>query len=197
MFRDPAFFSSLRSHLVPMLRTYPFVRIWNAGCSTGEETFSLAILLNEAGLLDRVRIYATDINEGVLQRAKSGQFPIDRMREFTENYLAAGGDRAFSEYYVATGDTVQFCPALVQNVVFAQHNLVTDHSFNEFHLILCRNVMIYFSQQLQDRVHRLFYESLAPLGLLGVGMKESIKFTVHQDDYEEVDERRKIYRKVR
>jgi chemotaxis protein methyltransferase CheR len=197
MFRDPGFFAALRTEIVPMLRTYPFLRIWNAGCSTGEETYSLAIVLEEAGLLERARIYATDINEEVLDRAKRGRFPMDRMREFTENYLASGGERAFSEYYVSSDDTVQFRPALVENVVFAQHNLVSDRSFNEFQLILCRNVMIYFSKPLQDHVHELFYDSLANLGVLGVGIKESIKFTAHEADYEELDGRHKLYRKVR
>src|SRR2546421_11344216 len=121
MFRDPTFYAALRTKVVPMLRTYPFLRIWNAGCSTGEETYSLAIVLEEAGLLDRSRIYATDINEVVLDRAQRGRFPIDRMREFTENYLTSGGTRAFSEYYVSNGGVVQFRPALVENVGFAQH----------------------------------------------------------------------------
>src|SRR5437764_7380282 len=144
MFRDPTFFSVFREKVVPALRTYPFIRIWNAGCSTGEETYSIAILMRECGLYDRTRIYATDMNEAALDHARSGAFPIVKMREYTANYIAAGGTRPFSEYYVADGDRVAFSPSLIENVVFAQHNLVTDRSFNEFHVIMCRNVMIYF-----------------------------------------------------
>ena len=146
MFRDPGFYLAFRQKVVPMLRTYPFLRIWNAGCSTGEETYSLAILLAEEGLLDRTRIYATDINQPVLARARDGVFPLEKMREYTENYQAAGGTRAFSEYYVAAYDGARFDPALAANVVFAQHNLVADHSFNEFHVVVCRNVLIYFDK---------------------------------------------------
>ena len=190
MFRDPGFYRAFRQTVVPLLRTYPFLRIWNAGCSTGEETYSLAILLAEEGLLDRTRIYATDINQSVLARARDGVFPLEKMREYTENYLAAGGTRAFSEYYVAAYDGARFDPALADNVVFAQHNLVADRSFNEFHVIVCRNVLIYFDKTLQDRVHRLFYDSLARFGILALGQKESVTFTPHEDDYQALDERR-------
>jgi chemotaxis protein methyltransferase CheR len=196
MFRDPTFFAALRLKVVPLLRTYPFVRIWNAGCSTGEETWSLAILLREEGLLDRCRIYATDINEAVLSQARSGRFPLEKMQEFTENYLAAGGGRAFSEYYVAGYDAAQFDRSLCDNVVFAQHNLVSDRSFNEFHLIVCRNVMIYFDTALQNRVHELFYESLTRFGVLALGHKEAITFTPHEGDYEALDTEERIYRRV-
>jgi chemotaxis protein methyltransferase CheR len=195
MFRDPGFYLAFRRTVVPMLRTYPFLRIWNAGCSTGEETFSLAIVLAEEGLLDRTRVYATDINQPVLAKAKSGVFPLEKMREYTENYLAAGGTRAFSEYYVAAYDGVRFDPALVENVVFAQHNLVADRSFNEFHVLVCRNVLIYFDKTLQDRVHRLFYDSLARFGILALGQKESVAFTPHERDYQALDEPQRIYRK--
>src|SRR3954449_8537710 len=159
MFRDPTFYAALREKVVPLLRTYPFTRIWVAGCSTGEEVYSLAILLAEEGLYDRTRIYATDINQAVLERAKLGVFPLDKMQEYTQNYLKAGGARSFSEYYVAAYDNAQFSRSLVDNVVFAQHNLAMDRGFNEFNLILCRNVMIYFDKTLQDRVHHLFYDS--------------------------------------
>jgi chemotaxis protein methyltransferase CheR len=196
MFRDPTFYVALREKVVPLLRTYPFIRIWNAGCSTGEETYSLAILLHESGLGDRTRIYATDINEGVLRQAREGRFPLDRMRDYTRDYQRAGGTAAFSDYYKALGDTARFDPSLVDNVVFAQHNLVSDTRFNEFHLIVCRNVMIYFDRDLQDRVHDLFHESLARRGLLALGHKESIRFTSHAGDYEELDAQEKIYRRV-
>jgi chemotaxis protein methyltransferase CheR len=196
MFRDPSFFRSFRERVVPLLRTYPFVRIWNAGCSTGEETWSLAILLREEGLLDRCRIYATDINESVLAQARDGNFPLEKMQEFTESYLAGGGTRAFSEYYVAAYDAARFDRSLCDNVVFAQHNLVSDTSFNEFHVIVCRNVMIYFDTSLQDRVHRLFYESLARFGILALGQKEAINFTHHAEDYEPLDPDERIYRRI-
>jgi chemotaxis protein methyltransferase CheR len=197
MFRDPSFFAAFRAKVVPLLRTYPFIRIWNAGCSTGEETYSLAIMLAEVGLLERTRIYATDINEAVLQKASLGAFPLAKMREYTENYLAAGGARSFSEYYVSRYDGAQFDRSLCDNIVFAAHNLVSDRSFNEFHVIVCRNVMIYFDRQLQNRVHTLFLESLAHLGVLALGHKESIRYTDHADHYESLDDHEKLYRRVR
>jgi chemotaxis protein methyltransferase CheR len=179
-----------------VLRTYPFVRIWHAGCSTGEEVYSMAILLEEEGLYARSRIYATDINEVVLQAAKSGIYPIDKMKEYTENYVRAGGTQAFSDYYTAKYDGAIFNSALTRNVVFSQHNLVTDRSFAEFHVILCRNVMIYFDRKLQDRVHSLFYESLVPFGYLGLGSKESLRFSKYETCYEQIDAREKLYRRV-
>ena len=196
MFRDPSFYSSFRSKVVPQLRTYPFTRIWVAGCSTGEEVYSLAILLREEGLYDRTRIYATDINESVLDSARTGVFPLEKMREYTQNYIKAGGTQAFSEYYVAKYDGAQFQRSLIDNVVFAQHNLVSDRSFNEFNVIVCRNVMIYFDRVLQDRVHDLFYESLVTFGVLGLGHKESVRFSPHADQFEELDPVEKLYRKV-
>ena len=196
MFRDPTFFKALREKVVPHLRTYPFIRIWNAGCSTGEETFSLAILLREEGLYDRARIYATDINEAVLTRARAGSFPLEKMRVYTENYIRAGGTEAFSSYYTTDGDTARFNPDLIEQVVFAQHNLVSDAPFNEFNVIVCRNVMIYFGKTLQDRVHELFYESLDPFGILALGHKESIKFTKYEGRYEALDAPEKLYRKM-
>jgi chemotaxis protein methyltransferase CheR len=196
MFRDPSFYGAFREKVVPALRTYPFTRIWVAGCSTGEEVYSLAILLQEENLYDRARIYATDINEAVLDRARSGVFPIDKMRDYTQNYIKAGGTRAFSEYYLAKYDGAQFQRSLIENVVFAQHNLVSDRSFNEFNVIICRNVMIYFDRTLQDRVHRLFYDSLMTFGVLGLGHKESIRFSPHEESFEELDPSEKLYRKV-
>jgi chemotaxis protein methyltransferase CheR len=196
MFRDPSFYNAFRTKVVPQLRTYPFTRIWVAGCSTGEEVYSLAILLREEGLYDRARIYATDINESVLERARTGVFPLEKMREYTQNYIKAGGTQAFSEYYLAKYDGAQFQRSLIDNVVFAQHNLVSDRSFNEFNVIVCRNVMIYFDRVLQDRVHELFYESLMTFGVLGLGHKEAIRFSPHADSFEELDPAEKLYRKV-
>jgi chemotaxis protein methyltransferase CheR len=197
MFRDPSFFLVLRRKVIPVLRTWPFIRIWHAGCSTGEEVYSLAIVLREEGLYDRCRIYATDINETVLQRAKRAQFPLDKMREYTENYLRAGGTGAFSQYYVAAYEAAQFDKTLRDNIVFAQHNLASDRRFNDFQLIVCRNVMIYFDQPLQDRVFELFHQSLEPFGILGLGQKESIRFSAHEDDYDEIDARERLYRRTR
>jgi chemotaxis protein methyltransferase CheR len=197
MFRDPPFFVSFAEHVVPMLHTYPFTRIWVAGCSTGEEVYSLAILLTEQGLYDRTRIYATDINAVVLAQAKEGVFPLERMREYTDNSIRAGGKRSFSEYYLAQYDGALFDRRLTENVVWAQHNLVQDRAFNEFNVILCRNVMIYFDRSLQNRVHSLLYDSLARLGTLCLGDKESLRFTELEGRYEELDALAKIYRKVR
>ncbi len=196
MFRDPNFYRAFRTKVVPLLRTYPFIRIWHAGCSTGEEVYSMAILLREEGLYERARVYATDINEVVLQQARAGIFPLEKMQEYTHNYLRAGGNRSFSEYYTAAYGGALFSPSLRENVVFAQHNLVTDRSFSEFNVILCRNVMIYFDRSLQNRVHELFYESLPTYGILALGSKESLKFSKYEDCYEALDPREKIYRKV-
>ena len=196
MFRDPGFFRVLREKVVPILRTYPYVRVWNAGCSTGEETFSLAIVLAEEGLLDRSRIYATDINDDVLVRARSGAFPLEKMRRYTENYLRAGGTGDFSDYYTVRGDRAVFDARLVDGAVFAPHNLAQDGSFNEFQLIVCRNVLIYFGRPLQERVHTLFTESLARFGVLALGHKESIIGT-YEDRYDILDATEKLYRRKR
>jgi len=197
MFRDPTFYAALRTQVVPVLRTYPFTRIWVAGCSTGEEVYSLAIVLDEEDVRDRTRIYATDINEAVLERARAGVFPIDKMKEYTENYIRAGGRRSFSEYYLAKYEGALFERSLTENVVWAPHNLVQDRSFNTFNLIMCRNVMIYFDRTLQTRVHQLFYDSLERFGFLALGHKESIRFTGLEDRYEEIDGQEKLYRKAR
>ena len=197
MFRDPSFYRAFRDVVVPLLRTYPFVRIWHAGCSTGEEVYSTAIVLEEEGLLDRSRIYATDINEAVLQIARAGIFPLNRMQEYTENYIRAGGTRSFSEYYTAKYDGALFSPSLTRNTVFSQHNLVTDRSFSEFHVVFCRNVLIYFDRELQNRVHTLFYDSLVTFGILALGSKESLRFSQYEDCYEKLDSKEKIFRKVR
>jgi chemotaxis protein methyltransferase CheR len=196
MFRDPTFYVAFRHKVVPLLRTYPYTRIWVAGCSSGEEVYSLAILLQEENVYERTRIYATDINESVLDRARAGVFSLEKMQEYTQNYIKGGGARAFSEYYVAAYDGAQFQRSLIENVVFAQHNLVSDRSFNEFHVIVCRNVMIYFDKKLQDHVQGLFYESLVNFGVLALGQKESIRFSPYAERYEELDPAEKLYRKV-
>ena len=197
MFRDPGFWRALREAVIPHLRSYPFVRVWHAGCATGEEVYSMAILLAEEGLYDRCRIYATDMNQVALARARDGIVNVDQMQEYSTNYLRAGGRGSLSDYYTANYGHAIFRGALKKNVVFSQHNLVTDGSFNEFNLILCRNVMIYFDDQLQDRVHRLLYASLRRYGVLGVGRKESLRGTPHERDYETIDETERLFRRPR
>jgi chemotaxis protein methyltransferase CheR len=196
MFRDPGFFRALREQVFPLLRTWPYIRIWQAGCSMGEEVYSVAIMLAEEGLIGRCRIYATDINEMVLQKAREGIYPLELMQRCTQNYIQAGGTRSFSEYYTAAYDNAIFTPALREQVVFAKHNLVTDAPFNEFNLILCRNVLIYFNRALQDRVHRLLYDSLANFGVLGLGARETLSLTPLEDRYEEVATPHRLYRRV-
>jgi len=197
MFRDPTFYVAFREQVVPLLHTYPFTRIWCAGCSTGEEVYSLAIVLEEEGLYERTRIYATDINESVLATARAGIFPLDKMQQYTQNYIRGGGKHDFSRYYLAAYEAAQFSKELTENVVFAQHNLAMDRAFNQFNVIVCRNVMIYFDKPLQDRVHALFYESLEQFGVLGLGHKETLSFTPLADRYEELDAAERIYRKIR
>ncbi len=196
MFRDPSFYLAFRNQVVPILRTYPFIRIWHAGCSSGEEVYSMAILLQEENLYHRCRIYATDTNEKVLQNAKSGIFSLKMMQEYTQLYLKAGGKRSFSEYYTAAYDHAIFRASLRENIIFAQHNLATDSSFNEFNVIFCRNVLIYFNQILQKRVHTLFYNSLCSFGILGLGKQESIRFTPYEQYYEEIAKGEKLYRRL-
>lgn len=197
MFRDPQFFLSFRENVVPILRTYPSIRIWHAGCSTGEEVYSMAMLLHEEGIYEKTKIYATDINADVLKIAKSGLYPLENMRKYTNNYIQSGGKKAFSDYYSVKNNGVKFHSYLTKNVVFAQHNLVTDRSFNEFHVILCRNVLIYFDKPLQKKVHGLFYESLGMFGILGLGDKETIVYTDKADCYEDIMVGQKLYRKVK
>jgi chemotaxis protein methyltransferase CheR len=196
MYRDPEFYQQVRKTIVPVLRTYPFVRIWVAGCASGEEVYSLAILLHEENLYQRCRVYGTDISESVVQKAKSGVFPLAAMKDYTANYIRAGGTEDFSKYYMANAEGAVFRPWLRDNVVFAQHNLVTDESPNEFNVIFCRNVMIYFSSELQGRVHRLLYSSLVRLGVLGLGRRESLRFTPHEQDYEAIDGKERLFKKV-
>jgi chemotaxis protein methyltransferase CheR len=195
MFRDPGCHAALRADVLPLLRTHPFIRIWIAGCSTGEEVTSIAIMLREEGLLERSLIYATDIDAGVLALARSGSFPIERIQDYTRNYLTAGGEQSFSSYYTVDGNRAVFDPALLEDVVFAQHNLATDGSFNEFHLVVCRNVLIYFGRELQDRVLGLFDASLARRGMLALGRKETLRGTAIEDRYEPLVDAERIYRR--
>lgn len=195
MFRDPAFFLSLRKKVLPMLSTYPHIKIWDAGCSTGEELFSLAILLKEEGLLARTKIYATDINQKVLKQAKEGIFPAKNIASYTAGYYASGGKQEFSEYFRSNYGSLKFDSSLITNVVFYPHNLATDYSFNEFNLILCRNVLIYFNRSLQERVFKVFDDSLMSLGYMALGKKESLSLFDIQKKYDYVDRENRIYRK--
>lgn len=197
LFRDPGFYIAFREKVLPRLRTYPFIRIWHAGCASGEEAYSFAIQLEEEGMYDRVRIYATDMNEAVLSQARDGVYPLERMKEYQENYARAGGKRALADYYTTQYGRAIFQASLKRNIVWAQHNLVTDGSFNEFHVIICRNVLIYFDPTLQAHVHTLLYESLVPFGMLGLGQKETVRFSPHGDRYDELEPAEKWYRKVR
>ena len=196
MFRDPGFFLAFRQHAIPVLRTYPFIRIWQAGCSLGEEAYSLAILLEEEGLYDRSLIYATDINEVSLRQAREAIYPAELMQKYTQNYLHAGGQRSFSEYYTARYEYAILRPTLQRNIVFSQHNLVSDAPFNEFNVILCRNVMIYFNRGLQERTHHLLHASLAMFGTLGLGSRESLRFMPQEHMYEPLVAGEKLYRRI-
>jgi chemotaxis protein methyltransferase CheR len=196
MFRDPHFFLAFRRRAIPLLRTYPFIRIWQAGCSLGEEAYSLAILLEEEGLYDRSLIYATDINEVTLKQAREAIFPADLMQKYTQNYLSSGGQRSFSEYYTARYEYAVMRPSLKRNIVFSQHNLVSDGAFNEFNVILCRNVMIYFNRDLQERTHALMYGSLSNFGILGLGSKESLRLLPQEPFYEPLEAGEKLYRRI-
>jgi chemotaxis protein methyltransferase CheR len=195
MFRDPGFYLALRKEVVPVLKTYPYIKVWHAGCSTGEEVYSFAVLLKEEGLYDRTQIYATDFNRNVLDIAKKGIYPIDRIKEFTANYQSAGGTQSFSDYYMANYDSVIYDQSLKKNMVFAEHNLVTDSVFAEVNLVICRNVLIYFNKELQNRVINLFYDSLINGGYLGLGSKETIQFTSKVDKFEVINKEEKIYKK--
>ncbi|WHY66926.1 protein-glutamate O-methyltransferase CheR [Neobacillus sp. SuZ13] len=196
MYRDPSFFAAFRNQVVPLLRELPEIRIWHAGCATGEEVYSMAILMLEEGLAKKTTIYATDINEKALSSAQKGAFPLKKMQQYTKNYLKSGGKKAFSEYYTTDHQFAYFSPKLEENLTFAQHNLVADSSFNEFHVILCRNVMIYFDNELQQKVHGLFYDSLAEGGFIGLGSKESILFMPKGKQYQEFNPHERIYRKA-
>lgn len=196
MFRDPTFFLTFREQAVPLLRTYPFVRIWQAGASLGEEAYSLAILLEEEGLAERSLIYATDINEAALRQARDGIYPADVMQRYTRNYIEAGGRRSFSDYYTARYEFAILRPSLRDNIVFSQHNLVSDGPFNEFTVVLCRNVMIYFTRPLQEHALNLLHTSLVPFGLLGLGAGESLHLTRFEELYEPLTQGQKLYKRL-
>ncbi|MGV3571675.1 MAG: CheR family methyltransferase [Ramlibacter sp.] len=196
MFRDPAYFLALRQQVVPVLRTYPSIKVWVAGCSTGEEPYSLAILLQEEGLLERTILYATDINHASLDKARQGIFNLESMRTFTRNYQAAGGLRSFSDYYTAAYGGALFDKSLRESITFADHSLATDSVFSETQLVSCRNVLIYFNRKLQDRALGLFHESLSHRGYLGIGTKETLDFSGYADRFEVVSRPQRIYRKA-
>jgi chemotaxis protein methyltransferase CheR len=197
MFRDPSFFRLFRERVVPLLRTYPYPRLWVAGCSTGQEAYSLAILLREEGLYDRCRIYATDLNEAVLEQARTGVLPLASLEEYEQNYRAAGGIRALSDYYTRGKTSAAIDPAVLERIAVFRHDLARDASFNEFHVIFCRNVLMYFDEALRYRVHQLLSDSLVRLGFLGLGQSESLQLSRHESHYELLSSRQRLYRKVR
>ena len=195
MFRDPDFYRAFRENVVPVLRTHPFLKIWHAGCATGEEVYSMAILLQEEGLYERCQIYATDIDKEVLDKAKRGIFPVRELKRYTENYKRSGGKRSLGDYCTEKYDNVIMDPGLKKNLIFADHDLATDQVFGEMQVILCRNVIIYFNRELQKRVFELFNGSLDIGGFLCLGSKESLRFSGCSDVFDKVDERQRIYRK--
>ncbi len=197
MFRDPEVYAQLRTQVVPYLATYPFIKVWHAGCATGEEVYSLAILLAEEGILERTTIYATDFNETALHTAREGIYPIDRLQVYSDNYQKSGGRSTLANYYLAQYDSVIMAKSLKKNVTFARHNLVSDRVFGEMHLIICRNVMIYFNRDLQERVLTLFDESLIGNGFLCLGSKESLRFSSLAGKFHELDPPLKVHRKRR
>src|ERR1700733_5529660 len=195
MFRDPSYFRSLREKVVPVLRTYPSLKVWVAGCSTGEEVYSLAIMLREEGLLERTLIYATDINPQTLQKAAAGIYAIDRIAGFTENHRPSGGRASLSDYYTAAYGRAVFDKALRRHIVFSDHSLATDSVFAEVHLVSCRNVLIYFNPELQDRAVGLFHEALCRKGFLGIGMKESLRFSAHAQSFTDFVYKERIFQR--
>jgi chemotaxis protein methyltransferase CheR len=195
MFRDPSYFLSLREKVVPILRTYPSLKVWVAGCSTGEEVYSLAILLHEEGLLERSLIYATDINPQTLQTATAGIYAIDRIAGFTENHRKSGSRGSLSEYYTAAYGRAVFDKALRRHIVFSDHSLATDSVFAEVHMVSCRNVLIYFNPELQDRALGLFHEALCHKGFLGIGMKESLRFSAHAQSFSDFVYKDRIFQR--
>ncbi|CAG5016638.1 Chemotaxis protein methyltransferase [Dyadobacter sp. CECT 9275] len=195
MFRDPSFYQALRNDILPILGTKPFIRIWHAGCSTGEEVYSMAILLKEAGLLRKSLIYATDLNPSVLEKVRKAIFPLNQMKQYSENYMESGGQLDFSVYYTANYGQAKLNDELSEKIIISTHNLVSDSSFNEFDLILCRNVLIYFNKDLQDRVLKLFDDSLSSLGYLALGSKETLKFSAVQNRFKQLN-REKIWKKI-
>lgn len=196
MFRDPLFYKTLVDEVLPVLATHPFIRIWHAGCSTGEEVYSMAILLKEANLLQKSLLYATDLNPGVLEKLRKGIFPLSQMKQYSENYILSGGKKDFSSYYTSKYDWAKFDDSLQHKMIVSTHNLVADRSFNEFQLIICRNVMIYFDKDLQEKVLRLFDDSLEKLGFLALGTKENIRFSSIGKKYTQIENKEKIWRKM-
>jgi chemotaxis protein methyltransferase CheR len=196
MFRDPHFYEILREKIIPELKRQKFLKIWHAGCSTGEEVYSMAIVLKEEGLYERCQIYATDMNVLVLEKAKQGIFAINRLQHYTKNYQNAGGRESFSDYYTAHYDHVVIDKALKKNILFSDHNLATDGVFGEMNLIMCRNVLIYFNRDLQNRVLGLFHDSLSDGGFLCLGTKESVRFSQYSAHFIDIDQREKLYQKV-
>jgi chemotaxis protein methyltransferase CheR len=194
MFRDPEFFLSLRKNVLPVLTTYPFIRVWDAGCSTGEELYSLAIMFYEENLLHKTTIYATDINQKALITAKEGIFGLNGMATYSDNYFRSGGKKSLGDYYHSKYNGAIFEKSLIKNVVFYPHNLVSDSSFNDFHLIVCRNVLIYFNKQLQEKVFQLFSSSIVPLCFLALGSKETLMMSDEYNKYDVIDGNEKIYR---
>lgn len=196
MFRDPEYFRALREQVVPLLRTYPSVKIWIAGCSTGEEVWSMAILLDEEGLLDRTLIYATDINPDALEKAAAGIYPLERMPEFIQNYQQSGGKGSLADYFSTGQDQAMFDRRLKKRMVFADHSLATDSVFSEVHLVSCRNVLIYFRPELQARAIELFAGSLVHKGFLGIGTKETLRFNRHAELFAEFVPAQRIYQRI-
>lgn len=197
MFRDPLTFKVIREQVLPVLATHPFIRIWHAGCSSGEEVYSMAILLHEANLLHKSLLYATDLNASVIENIRRGVFPLKHMKQYSENYILSGGKKDFSSYYTAKYNGAKFDDKLKSKMILATHNLVSDRSFNEFQLIFCRNVLIYFNKELQDKVLTLFDESLEKLGFLVLGSKENLRFSPVTKNYEYFSSKEKIWRKVK
>lgn len=195
MFRDPEFFRQIREQVVPVLQTYPSLKVWIAGCSTGEEVYSYAIILHEADLLKRATIYATDINPRSLKKAEQGIFPIEKIKDYATNYRKSGGSGEFTDYLVSDSKAVIFDRKLKENIVFADHSLATDSVFSEMHLVSCRNVLIYFNRELQNRALGLFKDSLVRRGFLGIGSKESLRFSQYENEFEFLPKSEKIYRK--
>jgi chemotaxis protein methyltransferase CheR len=196
MFRDPSFFKRIRNVVIPILKTFPFIRIWHAGCSTGEEVYSMSILLKEEGVYEKCQIYATDFNEEVLQTAKDGKYSAESISEMNHNYLIAGGKSDFSNYYVKENDSIIFNLDLKEKIVFASHNLVTDGVFGEMHMIICRNVLIYFNGELKNQVIKLFRDSLSDSGFLCLGSKEGIEFTEFDKCVDIISSKDKIYKMI-
>jgi chemotaxis protein methyltransferase CheR len=196
MFRDPSTYKTLREKVLQVLATHPFIRIWHAGCASGEEVYSMAILLQEAKLLHKSLLYATDLNASVIENIRRGIFPLSQMKQYSENYIQSGGKKDFSDYYTAKYNWAKFDDQLTSNMIVATHNLVSDGSFNEFQLIFCRNVLIYFDKELQDKTLTLFDDSLEKLGYLVLGSKENIRFSKMAEKYEQIDPKEKIWRKM-